>query len=48
MEKYRNQTEKISKLSGNNQALVSAFSGDDTLLPEEMKKLLIKLSNKNG
>ena len=40
MEKYRNQTEKISKLSGNNQALVSAFSGDYTLLPEEMKKLL--------
>ena len=40
MEKYRNQAEKISKLSGNNQALVSAFSGDYTLLPEEMKKLL--------
>ena len=40
MEKYRNQTEKISKLSGNNQALVSAFSGDYTLLPEKMKELL--------
>lgn len=40
MEKYRSQVEKISKLSGNNQALVSAFSGDYTLLPEEMKKLL--------
>lgn len=40
MEKYRNQAEKISKLSGNNQTLVSAFSGDYTLLPEEMKKLL--------
>lgn len=40
MEKYRNQTEKISKLSGNNQTLVSAFSGDYTLLPEKMKELL--------
>ncbi len=40
MEKYRNQTEKISKLSSNNQALVSAFSGDYTLLPEKMKELL--------
>lgn len=40
MEKYRNQTEKISKLSGNNQALVSAFSGDYTLLPEKMSELL--------
>lgn len=40
MEKYRNQTEKISKLSDNNQALVSAFSGDYTLRPEEMQKLL--------
>lgn len=40
MEKYRNQAEKISKLSGNNQALVSAFSGDYTLLPEKMKELL--------
>ena len=40
MEKYRNQAEKISKLSDNNQALVSAFSGDYTLLPEEMRKLL--------
>lgn len=39
MEKYRNQTEKISKLSDNNQALVSAFSGDYTLRPEEMQKL---------
>lgn len=40
MEKYRNQVEKISKLSSNNQALVSAFSGDYTLLPEKMKELL--------
>ena len=40
MEKYRNQAEKISKLSSNNQALVSAFSGDYTLLPEKMKELL--------
>lgn len=40
MEKYRNQTEKISKLSDNNQALVRAFSGDYTLRPEEMQKLL--------
>ena len=40
IEKYRNQTEKISKLSSNNQALVSAFSGDYTLLPEKMKELL--------
>lgn len=40
MEKYRNQAEKISKLSGNNQALISAFSGDYTLLPEKMKELL--------
>lgn len=40
MEKYRNQAKKISKLSSNNQALVSAFSGDYTLLPEKMKELL--------
>ena len=40
MEKYRNQAEKISKLSSNNQTLVSAFSGDYTLLPEKMKELL--------
>lgn len=40
MEKYRNQAEKISKLSSNNQALVSAFSGDYTLLPKKMKELL--------
>nr|DAF00313.1 MAG TPA: minor tail protein [Herelleviridae sp.] len=40
MEKYRNQAEKISKLSSNNQALISAFSGDYTLLPEKMKELL--------
>lgn len=40
MEKYRNQAEKISKLSSNSQALVSAFSGDYTLLPEKMKELL--------
>lgn len=40
MEKYRNQVEKISKLSSNNQALVSAFSGDYTLLPEKIKELL--------
>lgn len=40
MEKYRNQAEKISKLSSNNQALVSAFSGDYTLLPGKMKELL--------
>lgn len=51
MEKYRNQAEKISKLSGNNQALVSAFSGDYTLLPEKMKELLqttLSEDNKNS
>lgn len=40
MEQYRNQAEKISQLSGTNQTLVSAFSGNYTLNPEEMKKLL--------
>lgn len=40
MEKYRNQAEKISKLNDNNQALISAFSGDYTLLPEKMRELL--------
>lgn len=40
MEQYRNQAEKISRLSDTNQTLVSAFSGNYTLNPEEMKKLL--------
>lgn len=40
MEQYRNQAEKISRLSNTNQTLVSAFSGNYTLNPEEMKKLL--------
>lgn len=40
MEQYRNQAEKISRLSDTNQILVSAFSGNYTLNPEEMKKLL--------
>lgn len=40
MEQYRNQAEKISQLSDTNQTLVSAFSGNYTLNPEEMKKLL--------
>lgn len=51
MEKYRNQAEKISKLSSNNQALVSAFSGDYTLPPEKMKELLqttLSESDKNS
>ena len=40
MEQYRNQAEKISRLSDTNQTLVSAFSGNYTLNPEEMEKLL--------
>lgn len=40
MEQYRNQAEKISRLSDTNQTLVSAFSGNYTLNPEEMNKLL--------
>lgn len=51
MEKYRNQAEKISKLSGNNQALVSAFSGDYTLPPEKMRELLqttLSVDDKNS
>lgn len=40
MEQYRNQAEKISRLSDTNQTLVSAFSGNYILNPEEMKKLL--------
>lgn len=46
MEQYRNQADKISQLSDTNQALISAFSGNYTLNPEEMKKLLtIELSD---
>lgn len=40
MEQYRNQAEKISRLSDTNQTLVSAFSGNYTLNPEEMDELL--------
>lgn len=40
MEQYRNQPEKISRLSDTNQTLVSAFSGNYILNPEEMEELL--------
>ena len=40
MEQYRNQAEKISRLSDTNQTLVSAFSGNYILNPEEMDELL--------
>lgn len=40
MEQYRIQADKISRLNDTNQTLVSAFSGNYALNPEEMKKLL--------